>query len=356
MPTTEFGSRIAAIIPAWNEADVLDQTLASLAAATPPPDRVLVVADHCTDATADVAEKWEATVLRNDRGPAGKGAALAWAMTQAAALLADCSVIAVFDADSRVAPLFFAEIRKAFRRGAQVVQGFVYPVDLPQSTAVILAAYSEVLVQRIDGTLCTWLGGSMRLRGTGMAFEIRLLRELLPNIRTQVEDVELTLLVADRGIRIVSVPAAVVYDPKPFNLTAASRQRARWFRGQFEAFRVHLGIIRHLVRQGPRGWWLLQDVLLKPRSLVWLLLAFASVLACLFALSPWSLAALCAVFGLCAAYYLGGLMVVPRSERALYARALLSAPLFIAMWCLTAITAWSAGGGWLRVRDNGETS
>ena len=352
MITAGAGPRVAAIIAAWNEADVLDQTLASLAAATPPADRVLVVADHCNDETAEVARRRGALLIRHDTGSPGKGAALAWAVAQSGAALADCPVLAVFDADTRVSPLFFAEIRKAFRAGARAVQGYISPVDVPDSPAIALAAYSEVLGQRIDSRLCAWLGGSVRLRGTGMALEAKLLSEILPQVRTQVEDIELTLLVAERGVRILSVPAAVVYDPKPANLMAASRQRSRWFRGQFEVLRVHPASVRRLLRQGPRGWWLLQDIWLKPRTLIWTGLALAAGLACLFAFSPWSLGALLAIVGLAAVYYLGGLLLLPASQRRLYGRALPLAPLFAVMWLLSAITAWSSGRGWLRVRDN----
>jgi cellulose synthase/poly-beta-1,6-N-acetylglucosamine synthase-like glycosyltransferase len=311
---------------------------------------VLVVADHCTDSTADVAQAYGAIVLRHDSGPSGKGPALAWAITQSDAALADYPIVAVFDADSRVNPSFFAEVRKAFQAGAQAVQGYVCPTDLPNSLAVTLAAYSEVLAQRIDGQLCARLGGSVRLRGTGMAFKTCLLYEILPEVSTQIEDAELTLLMADRGHRIVSVPTAVVYDPKPINLSAASRQRARWFRGQFALFRAHKGLIGRLLRQGPRGWWLLQDVLLKPRSFVWLALGVILGVICLITLSPWSLGALLAVLGATGAYYFGSLAILTARERVLYGRALLLSPVYVGMWLLSAITAWHGGGRWLRVR------
>ncbi len=70
MPAPQSDLPIAAIVPAWNEAEVLGQALSGLAAAAPPPDLVLVVADHCTDATADVAVAMGATVLRHDTGAA----------------------------------------------------------------------------------------------------------------------------------------------------------------------------------------------------------------------------------------------------------------------------------------------
>ena len=351
MPVSETVPRIAAIISAWNEAAVLERTLSSLAAATPPADRVLIVADNCTDSTPEVAERQGARVLRRDSGAAGKGAALAWALSQASEL-ADCAVVAVFDADSRVAPLFFAEIRQAFRRGARVAQGFVQPVDFPNSPTAVLMAYSELLTQRIDDVICARLGGSVRLRGTGMAIEAELLRDLLPLVQTQTEDKELSFLLAARGVRIVSLPGAVVYDPKPSGLRPGSRQRARWLRGQFDIIRAHGGQFGRLVRQGPGGWWLLQDLFLKPRTLVWLGLVVWCALAWMAPGGRW----LAIVPGVLPAsmvvYYVAGLLVVPRGERGRYARALLLAPLYVGMWCGSVLTAWRRPDAWHSVRHD----
>ena len=47
--------RCTVLIPAHNEEAVLALTLESLAGQTRPPDRVVVLADNCTDATVEVA-------------------------------------------------------------------------------------------------------------------------------------------------------------------------------------------------------------------------------------------------------------------------------------------------------------
>ena len=49
--------RCTVLIPAYNEELVLDQALRSLREQTRPADRVLVVADNCTDATVEVARR-----------------------------------------------------------------------------------------------------------------------------------------------------------------------------------------------------------------------------------------------------------------------------------------------------------
>jgi glycosyltransferase involved in cell wall biosynthesis len=65
---------ISVIIPAWNAAERLAETLASIAAQTLPADEVLVVDDGSTDSTAAVAKAAGARVLRQARQ--GPGAAM----------------------------------------------------------------------------------------------------------------------------------------------------------------------------------------------------------------------------------------------------------------------------------------
>jgi hypothetical protein len=55
--------RVTALIPAHNEADRIGAALASLHAQTEPPARIIVVADNCTDATADLARAGGAEVF-----------------------------------------------------------------------------------------------------------------------------------------------------------------------------------------------------------------------------------------------------------------------------------------------------
>lgn len=50
-------SRVAVIVPAFNEAAVIASTLRSLLAQAPRPREIIVVDDGSTDGTADVAEK-----------------------------------------------------------------------------------------------------------------------------------------------------------------------------------------------------------------------------------------------------------------------------------------------------------
>ncbi|MBL9078173.1 MAG: glycosyltransferase family 2 protein [Planctomycetes bacterium] len=85
------------VVPAYNSAEFLPVTLRSLHQQTTPPERVVVVDDGSTDATAAVAEQHGATVLRQDR--AGPGAARNRGLREATS-----EFVAFLDADDWYAP------------------------------------------------------------------------------------------------------------------------------------------------------------------------------------------------------------------------------------------------------------
>jgi cellulose synthase/poly-beta-1,6-N-acetylglucosamine synthase-like glycosyltransferase len=342
--------QVAALIPAHNEALVIGAALASLHAATPPPDVVLVVADHCSDLTAQVAEQNGAIVLRRDEGESGKGAALRWLFERFPPALAASSIVAVFDADSHVHPHFFAEVGRAFARGARAFQGFVQPVGHETSIVATLAAYSELLSQLVDDAIRARLGWPVPLRGTGMAFGTEELRELLPGLHTRTEDIELSLSLAGRGEHVEFLPQAIVYDAKPADLGAASRQRARWLQGQAQVWRGYGPQIIRLLGRGPGAWWLLSALLLKPKTFFVALKAAAFAVALALPL-PGGLKALAGAIVLAElVYYVAGLWRVPLADRARYARALGCAPVYLWVWGRGLLTAIRSHTGWLSVR------
>ena len=97
-------------------------TSAVTLAAEPPPNVILVVADNCSDDTAERARAAGAEVLeRDDKTRLGKGYALELAFEHA---LSDPSVgaVLVVDADTQVRPNFLVAMGRAFERGADGVQ------------------------------------------------------------------------------------------------------------------------------------------------------------------------------------------------------------------------------------------
>lgn len=348
--------RLAVLLPARNEAASLPATLDNLRAATPPPDCILVLADHCTDATAEIAEQAGAIVFRRDEGEAeNKGLALRWLFEQWPPALAECAAVIIMDADSRVAPNFFAEARQAVLNGARVAQCFVQPVDLPDSSAVLLGAYSDLLTQAVETRLHQWRGWPVRLRGMGMLFEPRLLHSLLPSVHTRsAEDIELGLLAVARGETIHFLPDAILYDPKPPTTRQATRQRARWLAGTLQIWRDYWPLVLRLAWRGPRHWNWLALMLLRPATLFLALKAVGFLLTLALPVAVWLRVALGLWVAADIFFYVGGLWLIPAAQRAMYARALWRAPAYLWVWFSGVWLAWRARGQsrWLSVRHD----
>ncbi len=115
--TTRSPSRVVALIPAYQAAAHLGEVLLRLAALDPAP-AVLVVDDGSRDATADLARRHGARVLRFAANR-GKGHALLAGF----AALPDAAAVVVLDADGQHPPEEFPRFVAVWQGGSDVVLG-----------------------------------------------------------------------------------------------------------------------------------------------------------------------------------------------------------------------------------------
>ena len=100
-PTAQRRGTVAVLIPAHDEAKGILATLNGIKPQLRPTDRLLVVADNCTDDTAAVAASAGAEVtVRSDLTKIGKGYALDWGLTHLASTPPD--IVIMIDADCSV--------------------------------------------------------------------------------------------------------------------------------------------------------------------------------------------------------------------------------------------------------------
>ncbi|MEX0787156.1 MAG: glycosyltransferase family 2 protein, partial [Anaerolineales bacterium] len=315
-----------------------------------PGDTIHVVADHCTDDTAQIAARHGARVhIRQGACVPGKGFALSWWLRRTAGGTGE-RVVVVLDADSRTHPEFANVIRDEFARGAIAVQGFVQPLAAGDPLSQV-AALSDMIEQRLYNRLRSALGWPVRLRGTGMAISAPVLRQAAQDLQTCVEDAELTVLLAANHIPIRFVPRAVVFDPKPDSTTAARIQRARWLRGEGQLIRRRYTELIRLVLRGPAGWSLLSSILLKPRVFfvpVKVLLAGAALSAAVHrGDATWLLAGtLMAVAMTEIVTTAMGLWAFLGPKRG--ARLAVQIPRYLALWIRSAVVAVTSDGSWVR--------
>jgi len=180
-------------------------------------------------------------------------------------------------------------------------------------------------------------------------------REFAPLLRTRVEDVEMSLLLATHGVQVHFIPEAVILDPKPADLSRTARQRARWLQGQRHVWRLYwLDILRLLVTGGPASWSLLQALLFKPKTLAFVAKAVLLAGSLLPSLQPLALrSALVITLTLALAidlvYYGMGLLFA--EQPGAYARTLLRAPLYPLMWVRALATSLFSRERWFRTRE-----
>lgn len=272
--------RFAVVIPAHNEAADIGETLASVAAdGYQPRPEVVVVADNCSDETADIARRMGATTFeRFDDTRRGKTFALDFGIAAVEGRAVQPDAYVILDADSTVQPGFFAAIAGALDAGAEVVQAHyrVLPEGDPRTR---LRALAFLLVHYARPLGASRIGLGMGLKGNGMAFRRELVSGGMPGAGI-TEDAAASLDLACRGIAASFEPGAVVLGRMAPSYAAAAAQDRRWEGGR-------LGLVpRALVvalRATLRGRWKAAgaalDVATLPLTVVALLAAAGLALA-----------------------------------------------------------------------------
>lgn len=227
-------TRFAVAIPAHNEAAVLPATLAHLGAQRYPPDLfdVHVVADHCTDDTVRVVHDGGAVAHERDAQPKGRKAyALQWLLARILDEDARYDAVAIFDADSHVAPDFLDVMDRYLQAGEQLLQG-QHVVSNPQDSMVAaMAAVDMRLNNRLRNQSRRNLGFACRLMGDAMVFDASILRARGWPTDSMIEDRELGYELLLRGIAAGYVPQARSFGQGASSWKQAKPQRLRWYRG-----------------------------------------------------------------------------------------------------------------------------
>jgi cellulose synthase/poly-beta-1,6-N-acetylglucosamine synthase-like glycosyltransferase len=253
------------LILARNESNSLDRGLQAVKAQLREDDQLHVVADHCHDHTAEIARSYGATVhVRHDNGPTGKAAALRWWVERQH--FDPSQPVVILDADSVILPGFTNNIYAAMQSGAAGAQAALIAESEDETQIGRLIGLSERMEQGFFDRFRSRIGGSVRLRGTGMALQFGLLQKYAPMLQTKTEDIELALLLAKDRIKIIPAFDALLIDPKPHVPEGAMNQRARWLQGQVEILRRYPSVILSLLFSNPLGFSLVGSALIKPRS------------------------------------------------------------------------------------------
>ena len=225
--------RFDIVVPAHDESNGIGATVASLLAVDYPRDlvRVVVVADNCTDDTADKARRAGAIVIvRDDRTQIGKGYALALAFDELARGPADA--IVVVDADTLVSPKLLSAFSARLDAGAVAVQANYMVRNTTKSWRTRLVAIAFAMFHELRSVARERLGVSCGLRGNGMCFTKALVREVPYRAFSVVEDVEYGIELGEAGHAVHFAREARVYGEVAPTERTLRAQRARWEGGR----------------------------------------------------------------------------------------------------------------------------
>jgi cellulose synthase/poly-beta-1,6-N-acetylglucosamine synthase-like glycosyltransferase len=232
MPAGADCGTVAILVPAHDEAAGIAATLETIKAGLPPRARILVVADNCTDDTAQRARAAGAEVVeRFDPTLRGKGYALAFGVNALATNPPD--VVVIVDADCEPRGSAIAQVAAQARSQNCPVQG-LYLLDPPEGPLshymkVAMIAWRLKNLARPLGLMN--MGLPCHLLGTGMALPWSIVEKVNLSTGHLTEDVALGLDCAALGFAPRFCPGALFVSRFPSSTDAQSTQRQRWESG-----------------------------------------------------------------------------------------------------------------------------
>jgi cellulose synthase/poly-beta-1,6-N-acetylglucosamine synthase-like glycosyltransferase len=244
-------TRFMIVIPAHNEAGVIRATVSRLLAIDYPAHlfSIHIIADHCSDNTAEVARHAGAVVHERNEGPrTGKGAALSWVFQRILGK-EQCDAVVIFDADTRVDPEFLRVMDWRLAQGDQVIQGQHVIRNPDQGWFPALTWAMFLIDNRFQNLGRSNLGWSAKNMGDSICFRVDVLLQLGWG-EGLTEDYHLRHRLLLSGIRIAYEPAAIGYGEAPITWSQARAQRARWLRGTRDTSQQ---FVKQLLIQGMKG-------------------------------------------------------------------------------------------------------
>ncbi len=253
--------RYAAVISARNEENVIGGLIDSLKHQNYPEELldIYVIADNCTDNTAQVAENAGAIVYRRfNHLQVGKGYALDYLFN----LLTeegknDYDGYFVFDADNYVDPNFVKEMNITFGSGNYAALTS-YRNSRNFGSNWISAGYGLWFLReaRFLNAPRMALGINCAISGTGFLVSGDLVRENggWP-FHLLTEDIEFSVNCALQGRVIGYCEKAVIYDEQPVTFKQSWDQRLRWSKGFYQIdYRYGMSLLKGIFTGGRRGF------------------------------------------------------------------------------------------------------
>lgn len=258
-PSAPKDKHYAFIISAWNEEAVIANTIESIRAMDYPQDLIdiFVVADNCTDRTAEIAESFGKGVhvyRHDDPNERMKGFAFRYMFEQMKKeydIEHDFFAYSVIDADNVPAPDFLTKINDFFAAtGYDEVVGYRNIKNTSENWIAAMCgvqSFSQVVTALRPRSM---LKCNQQIYGPSSTFRSYLLKDGW-YWTSLTEDIDMEIDLTAKGYRTGYCEEAIIYEEQPTSLKTLWRQRLRWAKGNLIAFKT-------------RHWELTKSFLKKP--------------------------------------------------------------------------------------------
>ncbi|MCZ2404899.1 glycosyltransferase family 2 protein [Paenarthrobacter sp. Z7-10] len=255
---------VTVLIPAHNEEASLAGTIASLLSQSHRPERVIVVADNCTDATVEVAQRGGVEVLESVDNSKKKAGALNQALQRLLPERGNNDLLMVMDADTMLDDGFLEQAVARFTsdRALMAVGGLFYG----EGGHGLIGQFQRNEYIRYARELRRRRGRVFVLTGTASIFRPTAMRTVAENRGTSLpgtlgdvydtaaltEDNELTIALKSLGGLMVSPAQCTVVTELMPTWRMLWGQRLRWQRGALEnigAYGVTAQTLRYWLQQ-----------------------------------------------------------------------------------------------------------
>jgi poly-beta-1,6-N-acetyl-D-glucosamine synthase len=248
-----WSSAVTAIVPAYNEADHISETIGSLLRQTLPPQEIIVVDDCSTDATGDIAASLGVKVIRPPSNTGSKGGAQTFGLS----FVATEFTLAV-DADTTLEDDALEKVLGALRQGPDVAAACGIVVPRKVRTIWERGRYVEYLLAfNFYKPIQDYYTKPLISSGCFSIYRTDALRDEGGwQTRTVAEDMDLTWTFYQQDKKVRFVPQAVCYPIEPEDFGLMRKQLRRWSHGFVQNIRLHwkgvlhVGVLRSLVAIG----------------------------------------------------------------------------------------------------------
>ncbi len=241
--------KYAILVAARNEATVIGNLLDSIHQQDYPSDliRVFVVADNCTDNTAEIARKNGAVCYeRFDSEHRTKGYALQFLVEE---IRRDYGIDAfegylIFDADNLLKQDYLRHMNDSFDSGERIVTSYRNTKNFGDNWIAASYGVHWLRTIRFEHRARGLFRLATRIQGTGFLFSSEVIKNGW-NYTSLTEDRAFCADAVANGWRISYNNKAEFFDEQPTDIKIAMRQRIRWAKGHIQAF----------FETGPKLFW-----------------------------------------------------------------------------------------------------